>query len=200
MIKNILHFLGLPLLLVAAFAGTVFAAGEVAGPDGSLPDLLKPIWEAATGHHWWLMASLGLVACVALFKRYAPGKAQVWSHTDFGASILVLAGSFGGALATGLATAGTDAVSFGMVEGALKVAFGAAGGYALLKALVVGPLLGSALWQKIPSAVRTPIELVLRFVFEKSQVAKEAEKAGEAAVIAKPAEGVDGVIGKSTEL
>lgn len=200
MTKTILHLIGLPLLLVAAFAGTVFAAGAVAPDGGSLPDLLKPIWEAATGHHWWLAASLALVAAVALFKRYAPGKAQAWSHTDVGASVLVLAGSFGGALATGLAMAGTDSLSLGMVEGALKVAFGAAGGYALLKTLIVGPLLGSALWQKVPSMLRSPIELVLRFVFEKPQVAKEAEAAGEAAVVAKPAEGADGVVGKPEEL
>lgn len=194
MLKKTLHLFSIPLLLVVAFTGTVFAAGAASTDGGSLSDLLQPVWDAATHGHWWLAGSLALVAAVALFKRYAPGKARAWSHTDTGASILVLVGSFGGALATGLITAGTDAISTSLVVPALKVAFGAAGGYALIKTLVVGPLLGSMLWQRVPGVIRTPVEFALRFVFSKPDVAAEAEAAGDQAVADKPAAGADDVL------
>lgn len=200
MVKKILAFLSVPALLLLCFKGTSFAAGEVAGEDGSLPDLLRPIWDAATGGHWWLSASLALVAAVTLFKKYAPGKLGAWAHTNAGASVLVLVGSFGGALATGLLTSGTDAISMALVMPALKVAFGAAGGYALVKNLVVDPLVKSEWYQnKAPTWLKGAMGIVT-WMFSKSSVAKDAVKAGDAAVLDKPAAGADGVVDQPKDL
>ena len=191
-------------VLVLCFSATAFAAGAASPQDGNLLDSAKTIWEAATGHHWWLAASLALVGAVAAFKKYAPTRAREWSHTDVGASVLLLIGSFGGALATGLAAAGTDAISLSLVEGALKVAFGAAGGYALIKNLLVDPLLKSKWYQdKAPAWLRAILDIgTWAFTKPAAEAVKEAEKAGDQAVADKPAEGAsaDAAAGKPTDL
>ena len=202
------HHLGTLLYVVGALvlatSATAFAAGAASPQDGNLVDSAKLIWEAATGHHWWLAASLALVAGVAAFKHYAPGKAGEWARGDKGGPILVLIGAFGGALATGLAASGTDALSLSMAWAALQVAAGAAGGYALIKNLVVDPLLKSKWYQdKAPAWLRAILDIgVWAFTKPAADVVKEAEKAGDQAVAAKPAEGAsaDSAAGKPTDL
>jgi hypothetical protein len=202
--NTILTLLGAVGVLVLCFTATAFAAGAASPPDGNLLDSLKEIWLAATGHHWWLAASAALVAGVAAFKKYAPGKARDWSHTDMGATLLLLLGSFGGALFTGLAATGTDAISADLVWAALKVAVGAAGGYAMIKNLLVDPLLKSKWYQEhAPAWLRAILDIgTWAFTKPAADTIKEAEKAGDQAVADKPAEGAsaDSAAGKPTEL
>ncbi len=191
--KKTLSILALVALTLVSFTAAAFAAGAVVPEDGSLLDLAKPVYEAVMHGQWWLGASLALVLCVGLFKRYAPAKAQEWAHSDVGGSILVLAGSFGGALATGLVAAGTNALTPGLAWMALKVALAAAGGYSLIKKLL-GPLVAKA------PAWMQPILGMLMWVFDSKPAITKAEEAGKEAVEAKPAAGIEGVVGSSTEV
>ena len=188
--KNRLRAFAFPaamiLLGLLMFTGTALAAAAVEGVGGGeLLDFLRPIADAVLGGEYALASALALVFAVVLARRYG---AKVWPFlgTGPGAAILVLLGSFGGALATALTGAG---LSWGLVQAALLVAVSAAGGYSLARTLVLKPLL--AKWgDKLPSWLRLPIEWVIN---QPSRVEK-AEAAGDAAVKANPAEGASSVV------
>lgn len=181
--KNAFLFL---IVALISFAGTgvAFAATE----DGGLLDLARPVFDAVMGGNYAYAAALALVFAVALARRYG-SKRWPWLGGDVGGSLLVLLGSFGGAVAT--AVAGGAGLSLTVVWMACKVAAGASGGYTLIKRLAV-PLLRSII-QKLPKLAQKPFGLIL-WMFEGSAVAK-AEKAGDAAVAANPASGVTGLTG-----
>ena len=202
MIKKLLLPVIALFCLLVPFAAVSVAADGVSPEDGSLVDLLRPVWDAATGGQWWLAASLGLVVAVALVKRYAPtGKFRDFVNSNMGASVMLLVGSFGGAVATGLMMAGTKAMSMAIIVPALKVAFAAAGGYALVKNLVVDPLVGSDWYKnKAPTVLKLILGVVTWMFVKSNKTVVAAEQAGDAAVAKNPATGVDEVVGKSTEL
>lgn len=108
----------------------------------SSPEIQVPgvsdIMSAWTAHHYAYAAALALVLLVALVRRYA-GPRWPWLHTDAGSSVLVLLGSFGASLATALS--GGAPLTLNIAWAALGVATTAAGGYALLKQLLVTPIL-----------------------------------------------------------
>ncbi len=189
------------LALVVAFVGfsaTAMAAGEVTPTDGSLLDYAKPVYEAVMHGQWWLAASLALVLSVAMFRKYAPGKAREWAHTDVGGAVLVLLMSFGGAVATALAAGGVGAaMSVSLAWMAFKVALGAAGGYSLAKKLLV-PLLRK-LAAVAPSWAKPVFSMIL-WVFDKPTTTEQAEAAGEAAVVANPGTGASGPAGTPTDI
>ena len=191
--KKIYTTMALTAITLVSFTAAALAAGAVVPADGSLIDLFKPIYEAMMGRHWWLGGSLTLVFCVAVFKKCAPAKWQEWSNGDVGGAVLVLVGSFGGALATGLLAIGTDAVTLALAWTALKVALGAAGGYSLIKKLL-GPIAAKApLWMQ-------PVLNVLLWMFNSSPAIVKAEEAGKAAVAAAPGAGVVVIVGEFTEI
>lgn len=199
-IKSFLSMLTIPLLLLVAFGATSFAAGSATPEDGSLLDLLTPIWEAATGKHWWLAGSLALVASVTAMKKYAPaGRLRNFVDSAPGVSLILLVGSFAGAVATGLVAAGTDAITPSMAWAAFQVAIGAAGGYAIIKSLLVDPLLASEWYKTKAPAWLKGILSIATWAFTKPDVAKEAEKAGDNAVAANPPKGTDGTV-ENTDL
>ncbi len=176
-----------------AFTATAFAAGVATPADGSLLDLARPVFDAIMHGQWWLGASLALVLIVAAFRRYAPGKAGAFAHSAVGAALLVLVGSFGGALATGIMAAGTSALTMALVWVSLKVAFGAAGGYSLLKPLIVWVAAKAPAWMQ-------PAFAMITWMFDGPTAIQTAETAGNAAVEAKPAAGADGTLGAPEEL
>ncbi len=182
-----------------SFTATAYAADTVS--DGTLLDMAKPIFDAVTHGQYWLGASLALVLAVALFKRYAPaGKLQDFAHSDAGGSLLVLLGSFGGALGTALLAGGTGMISMALVWTALKVALGAAGGYSLLKKLIIDPLMASTWYQeKAPSWLKSVMMLVL-WAFIKPSPTEAATLAGNEAASENPPTGADGVAGTPTDL
>lgn len=190
------------LTVFVAFSATAFAAGQVTPEDGSIWDLAKPVYDAIVNGEWWMAAALGLVLAVTAFKRYAGsvpkyGPALVkFANSDEGGPILVLVGAFGGAVATGLAATGASSLTLALALTAAKVAVSAAGGYTLVKKLIIPRL--RKLAEKAPSWAK-PIFAVIFWAFEKTPVA-EAEAAGEAAVRANPPKGVEGVVGKPTDV
>lgn len=195
--KKIAMFL---LVLFFGFTASAMAAGAAAPEDGSLLDLLKPVIDAFKGGHHLEAGMLALVLAVAALKRYAPEKYGIskFVHGDVGGTLLTLVGSFGGAMATTLAAG--DSPSWAMSKTALMIAVGAAGGYAMVKKLVVEPLRNSDWYQtKAPSWLKAILSVVM-WVFDKPDPTAQAERAGNAAVADKPASGVEGVVGKPTDV
>ena len=183
-----------------SFTGTAYASQAVAPEDGSLIDLARPIFDQIMAGHWLAAAALALVFCVAIVKRYAPGKFGELVHSDPGGALTTLLMAFGGALAT--ATMGGAPWSWKMLWTALTVAVTAAGGYSLIKKLIIEPIL-KPLAEKGPLWLK-PILMVVLWVFDKRDNAATANAtaaaAGDAAVAATPSTGTDGVVGEAKDL
>jgi hypothetical protein len=118
------------------FGGISAAANAIDPQDGST-DLAKGIYDAFAGGHKAYAAALALVLGTALVRKYLGGRIPAL-HTDAGATLLVLAGSYGSALAATLAAGGPLTLHMATTAGA--IAFAAAGGYAAVKRLVIDPL------------------------------------------------------------
>lgn len=189
-------FLGLVVIALLFFGGTAFAADAVAPTDASITDLAKPVYDAFAAGHYMAAAALALVLSVALLKRYSgTGKVGTFVHSDVGGALTTLTMAFFGAIAT--ATAAGATWHWSMLSTAGYVAFIAAGGYALVKKLVV-PLL-KKLQPKLP-AWTAPFFTLVYFIFDKPDAITTAVKAGDDAVKATPATGADGVTGKPTDV
>ena len=164
-----------PLVVLAAFvltfSATAHAAAAVTPADGSLWDLLTPVLDAFRSGHYLYAGSVALVLGVALTRRYLEPK-YAWLGTDAGAAGLVLAGSFGATLAATLSDGQSG--SWTLVGRALGIAFGAAGGYAVLKATVIGPYL-KHLSQVGPKWMHYPASLVLWIFSEDGKQPTPAE-------------------------
>lgn len=180
------------LALMGITTATAFAAGATLPEDGSWLDFVKLVWDAfSKGQHLYA-GSIALFAAVVLAKRYAPGKVGEWLHTDVGGAATTLLMSFAAAMASSLADGA--GITWAMTKAATLIAIGAAGGYSLIKKLIVEPLL-KPLAAKAPKWMQPVFALVFWFFDRKTPVEK-AEAAGEAAVKAAPAPGV----GKVTEI
>lgn len=197
--------LSLGLIGLLAFSATAFAADTIAPPNASIMDLAKPVFNAFSGGHYAYAAALGVILLVAVLKkasaRYLPSTVVNALHSDAGGSALALAGATATAMAAGLAAPGA-VVTFGLLKTALLVGVGAAGGYAVLKNLVIEPVL-KPLASKAPAWAQ-PIFTLVFWIFDKpdSVLATEANAAaaGEAAVKANPSPGVAEVLGQPTEV
>ncbi len=175
------------ILAYFSFIGVALAQGAVIPEDGSILDLAKPVYEAILGGQYWLGAMLGLILATTAAKRYLPGKAGEWVNGDYGQPLTVVAIAFGGAAAATLVAMGPGAVLTGTLAWAsLKIAASAAGGYALLKTLLVPFLL--KLEPKAPAWLKWIFPMLL-WAFSKPTAKAAAAKAGDAAVAAKPATG-----------
>lgn len=186
-------------VLMVSYAGVAYAAGVAEPADGSLLDYLKPVYEAFASGNKLYAGALALVAACALLKRYAPGKLGTWLGTDVGGSLMALATSFFGAIATALASGNTP-FSLSLVWTAAHIAAIAAGGYAILKKLAYDPLIASAWYQtKAPAWLKTAVGLI-GWIFEDSPAVAAAKAAGDAAVAAAPAPGAVATTGAPTEV
>lgn len=190
MMKRLQFYSMLILISLAAFTGTALAAGAASPDDGSVFDLLAPVLNAFTGGQWLVGAALGLALAAGLAAKYG-SKRFPFLGTGPGRALLVLTGSFGGAVATAIKAGAMP--SLGMFGLALKVALVAAGGYSLIKTLI-GPLV-----DKLPSWARPIVNAVIWF-FEHRDPKAEAEAAGDAAVEKNPSPGVNAVVGKPRKL
>lgn len=180
--------------MLLGFAGTAYAAGAI--EDGSVTDMAKVLYEAIKGGQYAYAACMALIVGVALVKRYG-AKRYPWLNGDVGGSLLVLVGSFAGALGTALA--GGGAVTWGLMWAAGGVAVSAAGGYALIKKLFVEPVL-RPLVDKAPAWLK-PILMMVMWVFDKApDPVGDAVAAGDAAVKAAPGEGIRVVTGDAKEV
>lgn len=167
------------------FTATAFAMTGTTAGDGSLLDMLRPIYDAFRGHDYDAMGCLALVLLVALARRYGSSRLPFLA-SEAGAALLLLLGSFG-ATAGAMAAGPEVMLSMAMVWVALKIAFLAAGGYAALKALIVVPLL-RPLQARLPTWAQ-PILGVILWIFERPNPITKAEGAGDAAVAANPPAG-----------
>lgn len=193
------YLLGI-LAVLLSMGGVAFAAETVdPSADGSF-DVAKSIFNAFSGGHYAYAGALGLILGVALVKRYLGPKIP-WLHSDVGGTSLTLAGSFATAMAAGLA-APTAIITWGLVKTSLLVGVGAAGGYSVIKKLVIEPLI-KPLQSKLPAWAQ-PIFGAVLWIFDKPEAAAvveaKADAAGAAAVTANPGQGVSAELGKPTEI
>ena len=195
--KSIIKYASLAILaLLGVFTATAFAANVISPDEQSWFELLKPVYEAFMRGEKLYAGMLALVAAVALAKRYMPGKAGAWINGKHGQPIAVLVMSFGGAMATAI-SAGTTP-GWGMVKTAALIAAAAAGGYSMIKTLIIEPFLRP--WAaKAPTWIRWALDMVL-WIFDKPTPVAKAEAAGAAAVAAKPGTGIEAVTGKAREV
>lgn len=170
-----------------SFIGVALAQGAVIPEDGSILDLAKPVYEAIMGGQYWLGAMFGLILVTTAAKRYLPGKAGAWVNGEYGQPLTVLVIAFAGAAAAALVAIGPGAALSGSLAwAALKIAASAAGGYALLKTLLVPFLM--KLEPKAPAWLKWIFPMLL-WAFSKPPAKVVAEKAGDDAVAANPATG-----------
>lgn len=189
----------LAAVFVAFFAGVSRAASLADGGDsgglGSLIDLGRPVLDALMSGKPGLAAALTLVLLAGVAQRYA-GKHVAFFNGSLGRALIVLVGAFGGAAASALVGGATWSAS--LLWHALGIATSAAGGYSLIKALLVEPFLLKYL-DKAPSWLQPILRLALSLFAPPDPVAK-AVAAGKAAVEAKPSKGAAGVTGAAQEI
>ncbi len=152
---------------------------------------MKPVYSAFAGGHYAYAGALLVILLVALSKRYLGGTLP-WLHSDIGGSTMALLLSGATACAAGLATPGAH-LTFGLLKTALLVGAGAAGGFAVIKNLLIEPLL-KPLEAKAPAWAKPIFALVL-WIFDKPDATVQAEAAGAAAVKANPPTGIAGATG-----
>jgi hypothetical protein len=182
------------IALVISFGGVALAADAIDPSTGSA-DLAKSIYAAFAGGHYAYCASLFAILAVALTKRYL-GPRVPWLHSDVGGTSLVLTGSVATAMAAGLAGGGP--LTYALAKSALLVGIGAAGGFTVLKRLVIEPVL-RPLAARAPAWMQ-PIFSMILWIFDKPDPIGAAEQAGNAATAAAPAAGAASTVGSSTEV
>lgn len=187
------------IAFLLCFGGVALAADAV-NPDSSSLDIAKAVYEAFAGGHYAYCGALGVILLVALVKRYL-GDKWTWLHSDVGGTAMALIGATATAVVAAASASG-GVVSFALLKSALLVGVGAAGGYAVLKALVVDPILVPLLSKYSWGA---PVLAIVNFVFDHgagagAQAVAAAKAAGDAAVTAAPAQGAAAVLGAPTEI
>jgi hypothetical protein len=185
---------------LAAFGATAYAASAVVPDSGSIFDLTKPLFEAFKGGHYAYAAALMVVVLVAILKkagnRYLGETIGNALHSNTGGTLLALVAAMASAMAAGLVTPGAH-VTFALIKSSFLVGVGAAGGYAVLKNLVVEPLLKPL--QKVLPVWAQPLLSLMLWMFDKPVVA-DAEQKGQDAVDANPGQGTVTVLGQPTEV
>lgn len=151
-----------------------------------LQEAAKAVFAAAGAGNWSLVVALALMAVVAAARKYG-AKYVPFLGTDTGGVLTLLAMSVVCGVANALVAGG--AMSWGLLLTALGVAWKAAGGFVLLKKLAALAL------PLLPSWLRGPLELVLGLLGAGKKAEALAKEAGAAAVKAKPATGITGIVG-----
>jgi hypothetical protein len=148
--------LAFPLFVfLISFVATSCAAGVVT-PDGDALSLIRPVWDAFAHGRYYYAGALALVAAVALARIYG-GDLVPWFRGDQGGAALALLGALGASLSTALADG--QVLSWSIVEHAVVIAISAAGGYTLIKRLIVVPYL-LPLGERYPK-LRPALDLLL---------------------------------------
>lgn len=185
----------LAFVFLIALTGAAWAATVASPDDGNLIDLARPVFEAIVSGKPGVASGLALVFLAAVARRYG-GKRWAFLNTDAGGALLVLVGSFGGFLAAALT--GGASFSLSMVYKVIAMAVSAAGGYSLVKRLIIEPIV-RPLMKRAPAWMQ-PIFALIMWVFDKPDPVAEAVAAGDAAVAAKPPTGSAGVVGDARDV
>jgi hypothetical protein len=184
-VRKIFSYLLFPLAMVAGMATAALAQSQA---DEPILDLARPVLDAIMAGQWWLAVAAGLVLAGAAFAKYAP---WAWAKTGFGKLGAVFAMAFGGALVTGFAG---GEMSPALAFAALKVGAGAVSLYEVAKTLLAAA--AKAGW--MPGWLARAAEFLYAALSNKA--VRDAEKAGDVAVAAKPPTGAEGVVGFIREL
>ncbi len=130
--KLIQAFFIVGIFAVLGFACTevAFAATAPPDPETDAGGFLRLLYDAATSKQWSIVAGYVLVGVAFVVRKYALGR-FAWTQTWWGGFAigvgLSLAGTFGLALATGVA------INVSLVLSALSTAMTAAGGWTWLQ-------------------------------------------------------------------
>lgn len=178
------------LMFLGAFTGAALASTSAASDDAFSLEMLRPIYEAFTSGKQLYAGFLALIFAIAALKRYAPGKVKTWMQTDVGGTLTTLLLSFATAMTASLA--GGAGITLAMLKNAFYVAAGAAGGYTMVRRLLIEPIL-KPLAAKAPAWAK-PIFKVMFWLFDKPSPTEKAEVAGAEAVKANPAKGASNVV------
>lgn len=176
--SSVLAFLGLIAVCLISFSATAHAAGAVTPADGSLLDYLTPVLAAFRDGSYLYAGSIALVVAVAIFRRYTPSywpSASDWGATDAGGAVLTIIGAFGGSMVAALAT-DHDAFTWPLAWHSLEIAFGAAGGYTVLKHVLIEPYLVKFAG-KGPAWLHYPMQAVLWIFQETGKLPTPSEQA-----------------------
>lgn len=194
-VSNIVQFTAVAALGLASFGATAYAASTATAAEESLLDMLKPVYDAFRGGHYIGAGALTVIFAVALLKRYAPGRLRKFVYSDLGGTL----SAFLVAAAGSVAASSPDASwSWSILSTAFTLGLAGAGGYTVIKKVLVDRLLASTWYNtKAPSWIKMGLRVVL-WVFAKpaseAAVLAAAEKAGQDAVAAEPSRGVDGFV------
>lgn len=195
--------LALGLVALLGFSTTAVAAQAAAGEEASLLELARPVYEAFASGRIDLGLMLAVVLVVALLTRYAPWD---WIRSDAGGAALVLVGSSATAIAAGIATPEAT-ITAALVWAGVKFGVVAAGGYAVVKKLVIDPVL-RPLAARAPAWLQ-PVFALVFWIFDRARpgdaaaAAKaraEADAAGKAALEASPPSGASDITGAPTDI
>lgn len=180
------------LITLVCFTATAFAAGAVAaaGGEASVLDLARPVIDAITSGEYVYASALALVLVVAALRKYG-SKRWPWLNGEVGAPLLVLLGSFFGAI--GAVLGRSESLTLETFKVAAMVAITAAGGYALINKLIIKPLM-KPLLAKAPAWLKPLLKIVV-WAFDRPTRVAAAEKAGTDAVKANPSKGAADVVG-----
>jgi hypothetical protein len=130
------------VLGLVAFTATAFAQGTAGvSPDSTALDAAKAIYNAFAGGHYAYAAALLVVAAMAVLKQYSgTGKLARFVHSDAGGALSTLVTAMALALASALVAPGA-VLTFALLKTSFVVGVGAAGGYAVLKKVLIVPLI-----------------------------------------------------------
>lgn len=134
-------------LVILCTLGLLTKVALAQDPDPVFVAPVRAIYEAFASGQYALMGALLVILLVAFTKKWF-GDRIVWLHTDAGGSAMALIGATATAIATGLALPGT-VLTLSLLRTSLLVGVTAAGGYTILKNLLVNPILR-------PLAARAP--------------------------------------------
>jgi hypothetical protein len=154
--------------LVTFTATHAFAQGVVgAPPSSSIIDLAKPIYNAFAGGHYAYAAAMLVVAAMAALKQYSgTGKFGHFIHSDAGGALSTVITAMGLAFVSALAAPGA-VVTLALFKTALGIGIAAAGGFVVVKKVLIVPLvkplhawLAKSKWTQW---AQKPFDLVLWF-------------------------------------
>ena len=127
-------------------------------------DLLRPVLDALLAGRYVLVLALLVVAATGIIRK--SGGPTSWVYTSWGGTLLALVTSTATALTVTLAAPGA-AVTGALLWTALMVGVSAAGGYTMLKNLLIDPVL-RPLSMKSPAWTQ-PIFAALFWIFDKPE-------------------------------
>lgn len=171
--KKLIPILTTAVVFLLTFGATAHAAAALEPADGSLLDLMKPIYSAFLAGNDVYAGSLALVFGVALARRYGTAR-YPWLSTDAGSAATTMLMSFGGAMVAALGAGA--APTWSMAGHATVVGVTAMGGYAALRHLVVLPYL-TYLATRGPAWLHKPADLIL-WVFQATAPERTAPVVG----------------------